>query len=162
MVGESRHDTKNRNACRLANNAFFVKFLTCLNRRPPAVDSLSSNISILAYSPLEQGLLTGKIGMDRKFGAKEHRNTIPWFKPENRCRVIAMLSNWQDLTAKYKCSVGQLVIAWTLAQPGLTFTLCGARHSYQVEENAGAGSLTLSAEDIKCMRKDIKALGCPL
>ena len=121
-----------------------------------------SNISILAYSPLEQGLLTGKIGMDRKFSATEYRNTLPWFKPENRCRVLAMLSSWQDLTAKYKCSVGPLVIAWTLAQPGLTFTLCGARHANQVEENAAAGSLMLSSENIKRMRKDIEALGPPL
>lgn len=118
-----------------------------------------SQISILAYSPLEQGLLTGKIGMDRKFGAKEVRNNIPWLKPANRRRVITMLAQWEDLTKKYDCTLGQLAIAWTVAQPGLTFALCGARHPDQVRENAAAGGLTLDAQDLQRMRADAEALG---
>ncbi len=42
---------------------------------------LRQQISILAYSPLEQGLLTGKFGMERTFTEKEYRNYIPWFRP---------------------------------------------------------------------------------
>ena len=45
---------------------------------------LKHNISLLVYSPLEQGLLTGKIGMDKKFAESEYRNNITWFRPENR------------------------------------------------------------------------------
>jgi methylglyoxal reductase len=119
------------------------------------------NVSILAYSPLEQGLLTGKIGMDRTFGEAEARNGIPWFRPALRQRVLNMLAGWADLTARYQCTMSQLVIAWTIQQPGITVALCGARHPAQVMENAKAGDLVLEAADVARMRKAIEGLGKP-
>ncbi len=116
-------------------------------------------ISVLAYSPLEQGLLTGKIGMDRTFTAGEYRNNLPWLKPANRQRVLTMLDGWKDLCAGYQCTLGQLVIAWTVAQPGITFALCGARQIAQVQENAKAGALVLKPADVARMRRDVEALG---
>ena len=101
--------------------------------------------SSLAYSPLDQGLLTGKIGMDRVLKEGEARNSIPWFKPENRRKVLDMLDGWQNLTEKYNCNLAQLVIAWTVEQPGITF--------------AAAGNLSLAQEDIQRMRNDVEALG---
>ncbi len=118
-------------------------------------------IAVLAYSPLEQGLLTGKIGMDRTFGADEFRNMIPWFKPANRARVLAMLDGWKDLCAAHACTLGQLVIAWTVAQPGLTIALCGARKVANVMENAAAGGMMLDAATLARMRSDVEALGAP-
>jgi len=123
---------------------------------------LKHNISILAYSPIEQGLLTGKIGMDHTFFEGEFRSRLPWMRPENRRRVLDMLSGWQDLTEKYHCTLTQLVIAWTVMQPGISFALVGARHPEQVRENAGAGSIELSAEDSARMRRDVEALGQPV
>lgn len=117
------------------------------------------NISILAYSPLEQGLLTGKIGMDRVITDVEARNMIPWFHPEPRRRVLNMLAGWADLTERYHCTLSQLVIAWTVQQPGITVALCGARHPAQVIENAKAGDLVLDAADILRMRKAVEQLG---
>jgi methylglyoxal reductase len=118
-------------------------------------------IAVLAYSPLEQGLLTGAIGMDRTFSEMEFRNRIPWFRPENRKRVLDMLEGWKDLVAAYDCTYAQLVIAWTLAQPGLTFALCGARSQRQAEENAGGGEIELSRAHLRRMRRDVEALGAP-
>jgi len=57
---------------------------------------LKHDISILVYSPLEQGLLTGKIGMDKKLAESEYRNNIAWFRPENRRRVLDLLSGWKS------------------------------------------------------------------
>lgn len=121
----------------------------------------AQQISILAYSPLEYGLLTGKIGMDRTFSPGEVRDGKFWFQPENRQRVLAMLAGWADLTSKYQCTLGQLVIAWTVAQPGVTFALCGARKPEHARENAGAGNLALDAADLQRMRRDVEALGLP-
>ena len=121
----------------------------------------AESISILAYMPLEQGLLTGKISMDRTFAEGEYRNNIPWFRPVNRQKVLNMLKGWNDLLAKYKCSLSQLVIAWTMAQDGVTFVLCGARKEKHVRENVGAGELVLDAADHRRMRKDVEALGAP-
>jgi len=118
-------------------------------------------IATLVYSPLEQGLLTGKIGMDRQFSAEAARNMIAWFRPENRRRVLGMLAGWEDLCDKHACSMAQLVIAWTVAQPGVTCALCGARKPEDAEENAGAGAVRLEAPDIARMRGDVEALGAP-
>jgi methylglyoxal reductase len=121
-----------------------------------------NDISVLAYSPLEQGLLTGKIGMDRKFSEGEYRNNLPWLKLENRKKVLDMLESWSDLLKKYSCSMAQLVIAWTMNQPGSSHILCGSRHAAQARDNAGAGSIDLSPEDAGRMRKDAEGLGDPL
>jgi len=118
-------------------------------------------ISILAYSPLEQGLLTGTIGMDRSFGETEYRNNLPWLRPPNRKRVLDMLEGWKDLLAKHDCSYSQLVIAWTLQQPGIAFALCGARTVRQVEENARGGDIKLKPADLRRLRQDVEALGLP-
>ena len=116
------------------------------------------NIAVLAYSPLEQGLLTGKIGMDTAFTAEAFRNKLPWFAPEKRQKVLDMLAGWRALTQKYNCSLSQLVIAWTLAQPGLTVALCGARKVANAIENAGAGSIVLAPEDVALIRRDAEAI----
>jgi methylglyoxal reductase len=121
-----------------------------------------NSISVMAYSPLEQGLLTGKIGMSRQFGEDEYRNQIPWFKPVNRKLVLDMLDGWKPLAESYGCTLAQLVIAWTLQQPGITFVLCGARHPQQAAENAAAGALKLKAEDIAFMRAQVECMSDPV
>lgn len=138
---------------------------TMLDRKieGPLLDyCLAQNIAVLAYSPLEQGLLTGKVGMDRVFSEGEIRAGKAWFAPVNRQRVLDMLASWQDLTTQYQCDLSQLVIAWTLAQPGITHALCGARKPEQVQDNAGGGKLVLESGDIQRMRRDVEMLGEPL
>lgn len=122
--------------------------------------AMGHDMSVLAYSPLERGLLTGKITMDTKVDMAQ--DMMPWMKPQNRARVIAMLDGWKDLTEKYGCTMAQLVIAWTISQPGLTHVLCGARKEKNAMENAAAGSIELSAEDIAAMRAAVEALGEPV
>jgi methylglyoxal reductase len=124
----------------------------------------NNRLATLTYMSLEQGLLTGKVGMDRKFGGKEFRSDtgwLPWFKLENRPRVLEMLAGWKDLTDTYRCTVAQLVLAWTAAQPGVTHVLCGARRAEQITETAAAGSLEISPEGLRRMRDDVEGLGQP-
>ena len=122
---------------------------------------LANGISALAYSPLEQGLLTGKIGMNQTFPEGAYRNNIPWYLPPNRQKVLNMLEGWTDLLSKYNCSLSQLVIAWTMAQEGITFVLCGARKEAHVRDNVGAADLELDAADLSRIRQDAEALGAP-
>jgi methylglyoxal reductase len=123
---------------------------------------IEQNIGTLVYSPLEQGLLTGAIGMDRILTPGEYKNNIPWFQPLNRQKVLDMLDGWKTLTEKYNCNLAQLVIAWTVEQPGITFALCGARKPEHSTQNAVGGTLILEADDIVKMRSDVEALGAPL
>jgi len=69
-----------------------------------------------------------------------------------------MLDGWRPLAQKYACSLSQLAIAWTIAQPGLTTALCGARKVANAVENAGAGALVLAPEDLARMRKDAETI----
>lgn len=121
----------------------------------------AKKIATLTYMSLEQGLLTGKIGMDRVFKPEEFRSNAAWndwFIPENRKRVLNLLASWADLTAKYACTLSQLVIAWTAAQPGVTHVLCGTRNLSQLEDNARAGELNLEPADIARIRADVERL----
>lgn len=122
-------------------------------------------VATLTYMSLEQGLLTGKVGMDRVFGKDEFRSNEawnPWLALPNRGRVLALLDRWREIAVRYDCTLAQLVTAWTAAQPGVTHVLCGARRVEQAVENAAAGRLQLAPEDIQQIRREVEALGEPL
>jgi len=136
--------------------------------RAPEADVLpwcaKNNVATLTYMSLEQGLLTGKVGMDRVFDPNEFRSNEDWnawFKLVNRPKVLQMLEGWKGLTEKYSCTLAQLVIAWTAVQHGVTHVLCGARTAAQAEMNAAAGAIVLEAADVAKMRNDAIALGDP-
>ena len=121
--------------------------------------AMAHEMSVLAYSPLERGLLTGKITMDTEL--TQAQAMMPWMRPENRAKVLALLDTLSPLLEKYHCSMAQLIIAWTLEQPGLSHVLCGARREKNAMENAQAGDIVLSPEDCKTIRDGAEALGSP-
>ena len=115
-------------------------------------------VSIQAYSPLEQGLLTGKVTMDTTYPEGSTRNTNPCFQPTRRAQAIELLKKWGDLTEKYDCTLAQLVIAMTARMiPGL-HVLCGARTPEQVRDNAGALRIQLNGADAVRMKWDVDAI----
>ena len=114
-----------------------------------------NDVAFLAYSPLGQGLLTGKMGADRVFNDGDQRTCNPRFDVENRVKVMAMLEEFKAVADKHKVSLGQLSIAWTFHQKGCSHVLIGARTPEQAAENAVAGSVKLSEEDIKIVRDAI-------
>ncbi len=109
---------------------------------------LENNKSILAYSPLERGLLTGKIKPGHAFAPGDHRKDISFFKGENLKRTDEFLELLKPLAAEKYLTLGQLVILWTLQQPGITIALVGARNSEQAIENAKAIDSSLTKEEI--------------
>jgi aryl-alcohol dehydrogenase-like predicted oxidoreductase len=119
----------------------------------------SNRIAVLAYSPLALGLLTGKVGPDREFPEGDLRRGKERFTVENRKRVKEMLDSFEPLCEKHGCTLGQLVIAWTTHQPGLTHALVGARTPEQAIENAKGGTIELSADDLAAMIAGIKGVG---
>jgi aryl-alcohol dehydrogenase-like predicted oxidoreductase len=109
---------------------------------------IGNEVSILSYSSLALGLLTGKIGPERVFEGDDLRIDDPRFSVENRRKAAAFAAELQPLAARRGVSIAELVIAWTLRQPGITFALCGARNPNQAKENARAGSLGLGDDDV--------------
>lgn len=123
---------------------------------------IDNNIGVLAYSPMAQGLMSGKVTMDREFPEGDIRNTKPWFKPENRKRVLDVLACLEPVAAGHSATLAQLTIAWVLAQDGITTALVGARNAEQVAENAQAAKIKLSDDEIQLMRDAVESLGDPL
>ncbi len=109
---------------------------------------VEENVSVLSYSSLALGLLTGKVGPDREFTGDDQRKDNPRFSQGNRVKVAALMDQIAPIAEAHSATIAQVVIAWTLQQPGITFSLCGARDAAQAVENAKAGLLRLSAEEL--------------
>lgn len=117
----------------------------------------ANNISTLSYSSLALGLLSGKIGPEREFKGDDLRKENPRFSRQNREHVAAFANEVEPISARHQASIAQLVIAWTIAQPGITYALCGARDAGQALENAKSGQLNLSSSELRQIDKAIAA-----
>ena len=105
-------------------------------------------VSVLSYSSLALGLLSGKIGPDRAFSGDDHRRDNPRFSVANREKVARLMLDIGPIANGHDATEAQIVIAWTLQQPGITFALCGARSPQQARENAAAARINLSPKEI--------------
>ena len=109
-----------------------------------------NNISILAYSPMAQGLLTGRFGPDHKFEKGDHRSKNKLFQPENYQRVQQALARLKPIATAQGVNPGQLALAWVIAHPG-TCAIAGARNAEQATLNARAADVSLSARTLTQM-----------
>jgi methylglyoxal reductase len=114
-----------------------------------------NGIAAMGYSVLGLGLLSGAIAADRVFSGDDQRRDDPRFTAENRARVDSLMETIRPIAGHHNASPSQVVIAWTLAQPGLTFALCGARNADQARENAKTGHLRLPEADIEDITRAI-------
>lgn len=118
---------------------------------------VENNVAILSYSSMALGLLSGKIGPDRVFEGDDLRRENPKFSVENRKRVADFMKVLDPIAQAHNVEPGQIVIAWTIAQKGITFSLCGARNATQAIENARAGEVTLSTDELAIIDQAIEA-----
>lgn len=109
---------------------------------------LENNISIIAYSPLAQGLLTGKFGADHKFDPEDNRAKNKLFQGENYQRAQLALDKLRVIAARHNCTLAQLALAWLIAQPQAQ-AIAGARNSSQAIANAKAAYVKLSEDELQ-------------
>jgi len=119
---------------------------------------LAHNKAIIAYSPLQRGLLTGKIRPDHVFAPGDHRPGTSFFKPENIQRIDDFLDQLLPLAKSKNALLSQLVLRWTIEQPGITIALAGARDKKQAIQNAKAAYLVLTKEEIAFIDGELKKL----
>ena len=117
-----------------------------------------NNCGILAYSPLQRGLLTGKITPDYHFAPGDSRPETPHFKVNNLIKTNRFLEKIKTMAEEKGASLSQLVIAWTLCQPGITVALVGARTEEQVIQNAGALEVHLSEQEVDTINRELEML----
>ncbi|MEI6573406.1 MAG: aldo/keto reductase [Alphaproteobacteria bacterium] len=113
----------------------------------------SQDISVIAYSSLALGLLSGKIGPERIFDGDDLRKENPLFSQSNRHKIKLFMDSLKPLADVHKSSEARIIIAWTLSQKGVSITLCGARNPQQAIENASAGYLRLQESEISEINK---------
>ncbi len=116
------------------------------------------NTAILAYSPLERGLLTGKIKPGHEFAEGDHRSGYRFFKDENIRQTDALLAALKPMADDKGATLSQLVLRWTVQQPGITVALAGARNAEQATQNAHSMDVPLTDEDIKFINQQIQTL----
>jgi len=119
---------------------------------------IASKRSILAYSPMERGLLTGKITPGYQFAPGDHRAGVKYFTPENIKRTNAFLDLIKPIAEDKGASLGQLALRWTIDKPGITAALAGARNAQQSVQNARAAAISLNADEMEFINSELEKL----
>ena len=110
---------------------------------------IENDIGMIAYSPLAQGLLTGKFTRDHQFPESDIRSHAVLFQGEAFRTALDVVDEMRPIAAKYGKSLGQLALAWVLAQPGITSAIVGARRPSQIAENLGGQGWILDPADVE-------------
>lgn len=106
-------------------------------------------IGFVPFSPLGKGFLTGAIDQATAFDASDFRNTVPRFSPDARQANRALVDVLAGIAARKQVTPAQLALAWLLAQKPWIVPIPGTTRLGRLEENAGAASVELSADDLR-------------
>ena len=106
-------------------------------------------IGFVPFSPLGRGFLTGKIDENTTFAKGDFRNTVPRFSPEARKANQALIDELAAIAAAKKATTAQIALAWLLARKPWIVPIPGTTKLHRLEENIGAASVELTAEDLR-------------
>ncbi|KAI0654896.1 Aldo/keto reductase [Cubamyces menziesii] len=110
-------------------------------------------ITIVAYSPVGRGLLTGKIKSPDDLEENDGRRYLPRFSKENFPKVLQVVDSIKVIAEKYNATPAQVCLAWLLAQGDDIIPIPGTTRVANLKENLGALNLKLAPEDIAEIRK---------
>jgi len=105
-------------------------------------------VAVLVYWPLMKGLLAGKLARDQVFGTDDNRRKYAAFQGQTYQRNLDLVDRLRRIAAESDRTVAELVIAWTIPQPGITSALCGAKRPEQIRENAAAANRDFTPEQL--------------
>jgi aryl-alcohol dehydrogenase-like predicted oxidoreductase len=106
-------------------------------------------IGFVAYSPLGRGFLTGEVKPGSEYPDDDMRSFDPRWQGEDFERNAAAVAALKELAAEKEATVGQLALAWLLAQKDYIVPIPGTRRTERLEENVGAAAVDLTEEDLK-------------
>lgn len=116
-------------------------------------------VAVTAYWVLLKGLLAGHLTRDREFDPRDGRAKYPMFEGDEYLRNLDFVETLRPIAEGAEMTVSQLVIAWTLAQAGITVALCGGRRPEQIVESAGAMRTELDGGILAAVDDAIAARG---
>lgn len=108
------------------------------------------HIGVLVYGPLAHGLLSGTMRADTSFADDDWRSGSPAFQGNAFSRNLEIVDRLKRFAAEQLgCSVAQLAVAWTLANPAVNVAIVGARHPNHIEDSLAAAELSLGEADME-------------
>jgi len=116
-------------------------------------------IALTVYWPLMKGLLAGRLPREHQFDPRDNRRNYPMYQGDEWQRNQDFLERLREIAASSGHTVAQLVVNWTIHQPGITAALCGAKRPWQIEELAGAAGWTLTEDERSRVNSAIAARG---
>jgi aryl-alcohol dehydrogenase-like predicted oxidoreductase len=119
------------------------------------------NTGVIVYSPMQSGLLTGAFSAERvaSLPADDWRTRSPFFTGEALHRNVALAEALRPIAERHGVSVGSVAVAWTLAWPGVTAAIVGARSAAQVDGWLPAATLELTEADMDAIAAAIRRTG---
>lgn len=119
------------------------------------------DVAVLVYWPLMKGMLAGKIARDQMFGINDSRHKYPMFQGEERRKNHDLVDRLRAIAEPAGHTVAELVLNWTVHQPGITSLLCGAKRPDQIRESAGGSGWQLTAEQLVAIDAALAERGTP-
>jgi aryl-alcohol dehydrogenase-like predicted oxidoreductase len=159
QAGKVKHFGMSEAGAKTIRRAHAVQPLTALQseyslwwRKPeaeiiPTLEELG--IGFVPYSPLGKGFLTGSIKEDAKFASTDFRSTLPRFAPDALKANQAVIDLLGRIGQRKKATPAQIALAWLLAQKPWMSPIPGTTKLNRLEENIGAVSIQLTAEDLR-------------
>lgn len=118
-------------------------------------------VAVLVYWPLLKGLLAGRLGRDHVFAETDSRRKYAMFHGDEWQKNHDLLDELRAIAKDCGHTVAELVINWTIHQPGITAALCGAKRPEQIRETAGAMGWRLGEEQTAAIDRALARRGTP-
>ena len=121
-----------------------------------------NRVSVLVYWPLLKGLLAGKLARNHCFAETDSRRKYRMFHGQEWQKNHDLLDKLRPIAAESGHTVAELVINWTIHQPGVTAALCGAKRPDQIRETAGAAGWKLTDDQLARVDQALAERGTPI
>ncbi|KDQ50793.1 hypothetical protein JAAARDRAFT_164409 [Jaapia argillacea MUCL 33604] len=109
-------------------------------------------VTVVAYSPLGRGLITGQYKGPEDFEESDFRRHVARYSKENFPNILKLASGLAEIGKRHGATAGQVALAWLLAQGDDVIPIPGTRKIKYLEENLGALKVKLTPEEIHEVR----------
>ncbi len=114
--------------------------------------AISENISLMPWSPLAGGFLSGKYTRANAVAGNSRRDTFD-FPPVNKQKAYDIIDVMAEIGKAHQVSVATVALNWVIKQPGVTSTIIGAKTMSQLNDNIAAVSLQMTTDEMEQLNK---------
>jgi aryl-alcohol dehydrogenase-like predicted oxidoreductase len=164
-IGVSNFGTELLERCQAIRHVDSVQPPLSLIDRRAAADVIpwaaEHGTGVIVYSPMHSGLLTGSFSRERvdRLDESDHRRGRPEFNEPDLTRNLELADRLTELAERLGCSLAELSVAWTLAVPGVTGAIVGARRPDQIDGWIGAADVRLDDQALDEIARIVEQTG---